>query len=278
MWLLLAGCVVEGRDDWEILPISRAWFEEFDKSSFALVGGVMGGDAVLAWDGAYGPGAMPVRLGGGTLGLAFEFMGDIEGHDGVVPIDLSRVNEPTVADVLGTYKGTGAAAGVIIGGATGRARNGRGASFSEGHFAVGMGVWAGFEWIIVRPATGDEFLTTTTYMDTGSAWTTPFPTDTGTPYTTPYTTPGTTPGTTPSDDTAADTGSAPEDGDSSGGCGGSEKEDESPSTSGSSSSGETTPSTTSTVRACDQTGGSRLWAMAGLAGLVAARRRRGRRG
>jgi MYXO-CTERM domain-containing protein len=274
MWLLLAGCVVEGRDDWEILPISRAWFEEFDKSSFALVGGVMGGDAVLAWDGAYGPGAMPVHLGGGTLGLAFEFMGDIEGHEGVVPIDLSRVNDPTVADVLGTYKGTGAAAGVIIGGATGRARNGRGASFNEGHFAIGMGVWAGFEWIIVRPSTGEELLTTTTYIDTGSPWTTPFPTDTGTAYTTP----GTTPGTTPSDDTSADTGSAPSDGGSSGGCGSEDKEDEPPSTSGSGSSEQTTASTTSTVRACDQTGGSRLWAMGALAALVAARRRRSGRG
>jgi uncharacterized protein (TIGR03382 family) len=266
MWLLLAGCVVEGRDDWEILPISRAWFEGFDKSAVALVGGALAGDAVLAWDGVYGPGAMPVHLGGGTLGLAFEFLADVEGHDGVVPIDLSRVNEPTVADVLGTYKGSGASVGVIIGGATGQARNGRGASFREDHFAIGMGVWAGFEWITVRPSSGEGSLTTTLY-DTGPTWPTFPTTDTGTAYTTP--------GTTPADDTAADTGSA-SDGGSSGGCG-SEKEDEEEG-SPSSSSGETTPSTTATVRACDQTGGSSLWAMGGLAALVAARRRRSRRG
>jgi hypothetical protein len=273
MWLLLAGCVVEGRDDWEILPISRAWFEDFDKSSVAIVGGVLAGDAMLAWDGPYGPGAMPVRLGGGTLGLAFSFMGDLEGHDGIVPIDLSRVTDPTVADVLGTYKGSGVAGGVLIGGARGRARNGRGASFQEDHFALGLGFWGGFEWLVVRPASGEQTLTTP--YDTGIPYNTPYTPytiDTGTPYTTPY--------TPPVEDTAAETDSPPpsSEGDASGGCGGGDKEDEDTGSPSSPSSGSSSPSTTTTVRSCDHTGGARLWTVGLFAALVASRRRSSARG
>lgn len=210
-WSSLACTAVD--EGWESIPIASAWLEQFDRSTLALVGGGFDGDALLAWQGPYGLGVTPVHVGGGTFGLVFAISIDPEGHDGVVPIDLTGVDAPTVDDVFGTYQGTGVAAGLGAGVERSRVRNASGASFREDHFAVGLGLWAGIHWIRLSPAEPASTFTATTPYST-----TPYST---TPYTTPYSTPYTT--------STLDTGpSAPPpsaDDDSSGGCGGGGDED-----------------------------------------------------
>jgi hypothetical protein len=152
--LLAAGCSVD-RGPWDDVPITRAWFSSFHLHRLDAVVGFAEGDALLGFDGPAGDGAVPVHLGGGGVGLLLDVAADPEGHDGVVEVDLSEVDAPSVGDVLGTYRGTGAQGAVIVGGSTRRLRNGRGASFREGHLVVGVAVFAGFEWLVVREG-GDD--------------------------------------------------------------------------------------------------------------------------
>lgn len=151
----LLGCGVDA-GQWDHVPIEQAWLEEFDLSSLTMVAGTMQGDALLVFQESSGTtGSLPVHLGGGALGAAFDLSADVEGHEGAVDIRLQDVRDPTVGDVLGTYHGTGGAGAAFIGGSRRRMKNGQGASFREDHFVVGISVFVGYEWITIREG-GDD--------------------------------------------------------------------------------------------------------------------------
>lgn len=183
--VLVFGCGVDA-GMWDGVPIAQAHLETFDLSSLAVVAGTQQGDALLVFEEVGGTvGSVPVHLGGGSLGVALDLSLDPEGHEGVVDIDLTDVEAPTVGDVFGTYHGTGGAGAAFVGGSRRRMRNGQGASFREDHFALGLSVFIGYEWITVREGGNDDGVHPTSTPgtpadseDTG-AFTTPA--DTGAP-------------------------------------------------------------------------------------------------
>ncbi len=211
--LLLLGCAERGA--WDDVPMDEARLEGFDLSSIAVVVGALDGDALLVFSGPEGDGELPVHLGGPTLGVALDLSGDVEGHAGPVEIDLSGVDDPTVGDALGTYFGTAASGAAIVGGSRRRMKNGRGASFREDHFQLGISLFVGMEWVTISPG-GNEDETTppTVFAPIDSGHSGPTPPTTTPPTTTPPTT--TTP-TTPS--TTSPTGGTTGAGEG-GGCGG----------------------------------------------------------
>ncbi len=155
MWLVGTLVACTPRAGVPDLPITSAALRDFDSSSVDLVVGVVQGDAELVFETPSGVGSLPVTVRGGSVGLALDFTWDPEGHAGDVPIDLTDVDEPTLRDVLGTYRGGAATAAVAFGVSARRMRNGRGASFRESHFALGLAFDAGFEWVVVRPREDD---------------------------------------------------------------------------------------------------------------------------
>lgn len=165
--LLLTACVDRGA--WDGVPVDRAWLEEFHLSRVDVVIGFADGDALLVFEGPGGVDAVPVHLGGGGVGVVFDVAIDPEGHAGVVEIDLSDVERPTVGDVFGTYTGAGFQGALIVGGSARSLKNGRGASFREDHFAVGLGVFAGFEWVVLKEGGDDgRLVEPTTVAATGT--------------------------------------------------------------------------------------------------------------
>ncbi len=139
------------------MAIEEAWLEEFHLSSFAIVAGTLQGDARLEFVEPGGTaGSVPVHLGGGRVGVVLDLAWDAEGHDGVVPIDLTEVEDPHVRDVMGSYDGSGSGGALVIGGSRRRLRNEAGAAFYEQHFvALGLSMFVGHEWLSVEPGGND---------------------------------------------------------------------------------------------------------------------------
>jgi hypothetical protein len=152
----LAACS-GGHGTFADVPIEEAWLEDFHASSIAIVAGATQGDALLVYVEPGGTsGSVPVHLGGGRAGIAFDLAWDVEGHDGVVPIDLTEVEAPMVSDVMGTYDGSGSAGALVLGGSRRRLRNDAGAAFYEEHFvAIGLSMFVGYEWLKIRPGGND---------------------------------------------------------------------------------------------------------------------------
>jgi hypothetical protein len=150
-----AGCAPD-HGAWDRVAIEEAWLERFDLSALTIVIGSVQGDALLVFTEAGGNvGAVPVHLGGGTLGIALDLSADPEGHEGVVDVDLTDVDAPTVGDVFGTYHGTGSSGAAVAGGSRRRMKNGAGASFREDHFALGLSLYAGYQWVTIREGGND---------------------------------------------------------------------------------------------------------------------------
>jgi hypothetical protein len=182
LWLAGASACNADQGQWDHVAIEQAWLEEFDLSSLAIAAGTMQGDALLVFEERGGTlSSLPVRLGGGLLGVALDMSIDPEGHEGSVDIRLSDVRDPTVGDVLGTYHGTGGAGAVFVGGSRRRMRNNEGASFREDHFVIGLSFFFGYEWITIREGGDDAFVTVVDTYDSGSTGTDTglFPDDTG---------------------------------------------------------------------------------------------------
>ena len=158
MWFLaLLACDPGAYED---VPIVEASLRGVDIDRVAVIGGPQGGFAELDWAGPFGDtGTVPVRVRGGALGVILDIAGDLS-PDSIVPIDLSEAGtEVTLRDAMGTYSGMGWSFVVGLGGSGRSLSNGRGASFDEAHFSAGIGVWAGVEWLRVRPvddAWGDD--------------------------------------------------------------------------------------------------------------------------
>ncbi len=161
--IVLAGCAPKLKTV-EDEPISAAWLEYFDLSSVAVIGGIADGDAFLGYTGLDGEsGSFGVHLGGPVFGLVMDMTVDPEWGPSV-PFDLSDAETDPVmlSDVLGTYRGT-TASGVIGAGIDSRQlHNKHNISLQEDHFAFGIGLLAGWEWIRIREG-GSE----TGEMDTG---------------------------------------------------------------------------------------------------------------
>jgi hypothetical protein len=134
------------------VPVTAAWLEGLDLQSVVVLGGVVEGDALLGYtDDGGRTQAMPVHLGGGALGFIVDITADPEwGHD--IPLDLTEaeVDPVMLSDLLGSYRGT--AAGFALGiGIDGRdLQNRRGIKLEEDHFAFGVGIMAGYEWVKIR--------------------------------------------------------------------------------------------------------------------------------
>ena len=152
----LSGCA-GAHGTFEDVAIEEAWLEDFHVSSIAILAGAIQGDAVLAYVEPGGSsGTVPGHLGGGRAGLLIDVAWDVEGHDGVVPIDLTEVEEPTVSDVMGTYDGAGSAGALGVGGSRRKLGNDAGAVFYEQHFvAVGLSMFVGYEWLKIQPGGND---------------------------------------------------------------------------------------------------------------------------
>jgi hypothetical protein len=153
----LSGCA-GSPGTFDDVPIEEAWLEQFHLSSFAILAGTIQGDALLVFVEPGGTsGAVPVHLGGGRAGLLVDLAWDLEGHDGVVPIDLSEVDAPMVSDVMGRYDGAGSAGALLLGGSRRQLINDAGATFYEQHFvAIGFSMFVGYEWLEIRPGGNDE--------------------------------------------------------------------------------------------------------------------------
>jgi len=152
----LSGCAGK-HGTFDDVAIEDAWLEDFQLSSFAIIAGTIQGDAVLAFvesDGSSG--AVPVHLGGGKAGIVLDLAWDVEGHDGVVPIELTEIDEPMVSDVMGSYHGSGSAGALLLGGSRRQLTNDAGASFYEQHFvALGLSMFVGYEWLEIQPGGND---------------------------------------------------------------------------------------------------------------------------
>jgi len=150
MWFLsLLACDPGSYED---VRIVQASLRGVDIDRIAILGGPQGGFAELDWDGPAGEsGSLPVRMRGGAVGVVLDISGDLSPNS-VVPIDLSEAGtEVTLRDALGTYSGMGWSFVVGLGGSGRSLSNGRGASFGEAHFSAGIGVFAGVEWLRIRP-------------------------------------------------------------------------------------------------------------------------------
>lgn len=139
------------------MAIEEAWLEDFHVSSFAIIAGTMQGDALLVFVEPGGTsGTVPVHLGGGRAGIVLDLAWDVEGHKGVVPIDVAEVKDPMVSDVMGRYDGSGSAGALLLGGSRRKLSNDAGASFYEQHFvALGLSMFVGFEWLNIEPGGND---------------------------------------------------------------------------------------------------------------------------
>jgi len=138
-------------------PVAAAQLQDLDLSSLSVIGGVTAGDAVLVFSTPRGgAGSIPVALSGPQLGLALDLAVDPEGHEGAVELDVSDVDgNPTVGQLMGTYRGTKAGGAAVVGSSARRMRNRHGVSFRESHLQLGMSLFAGVEWLTVRPGGND---------------------------------------------------------------------------------------------------------------------------
>ena len=139
-------------------PITAAWLEYFDLSSITMIGGVTDGDAFLGYTTADDvQRSMRVHLGGPAIGLAFDMTVDPEWGPSI-PIDFTdaEVDPVMLSDALGTYHGSAAAFVMGAGIDTRELKNKHGLKFQEDHFAFGMGIMAGFEWVRIREGGSEQ--------------------------------------------------------------------------------------------------------------------------
>ena len=139
-------------------PISAAWLEYFDLSSITMLGGVADGDAFLGYTTLDGEQrSLPVHLGGPVVGMAFDMTVDPEWGPSI-PLDFTEaeVDPVMLSDALGTYKGSTASFVMGAGIDTRTLKNRHGIRFQEDHFAFGIGMMAGFQWVRIREGGSEQ--------------------------------------------------------------------------------------------------------------------------
>ena len=154
---VLVGCAPKLQTA-EDEPISAAWLEYFDLSSIVMLGGVMDGDAYLGYTTVSGEQrSLPVHLGGPVVGLAFDMTVDPEWGPSI-PLDFTEaeVDPVMLSDALGTYKGSAVSFVMGAGIDTRTLRNKHGIRFQEDHFAFGVGMMAGFQWVRIREGGSEQ--------------------------------------------------------------------------------------------------------------------------
>ena len=139
-------------------PISAAWLEYFDLSTIAMLGGVVDGDAFLAYTTTDGEQrSMPVHLGGPVVGIAFDMTVDPEWGPSI-PLDFTEaeVDPVMLSDALGTFHGSTASFTMGFGIDTRELKNRHGIRLQEDHLAFGMGIMAGFQWVRIREGGSEQ--------------------------------------------------------------------------------------------------------------------------
>jgi hypothetical protein len=139
-------------------PITAAWLEYFDLSSITMLGGVADGDAYLGYTTLDGEQrSLPVHLGGPVVGMVFDMTVDPEWGPSI-PLDFTEaeVDPVMLSDALGTYKGSTLSFVMGAGIDTRTLKNRHGIRFQEDHFALGMGMMAGFQWVRIREGGNEQ--------------------------------------------------------------------------------------------------------------------------
>jgi hypothetical protein len=151
--LLLMGC----RSDLgqlEAVEVRRAWVEDAELTSLALIGGGCWGDGTLVVLGQEGERLeQPVDLRGGMVG----FVLDVTREEPELWLELP--DEPVTADqLLGGYRGSGEEVVIIAGLEVRHLRNEHGVGIDQASLALGLGVMFAYEWLRIRvdgdPVTG----------------------------------------------------------------------------------------------------------------------------
>jgi len=155
--LAAAACRNPDRAMLAHLVVTSAELRGMTTGRVAVIGGPVQGsaDLVIVDDQGFEE-SFPVELRGATLGLLYDISVD-PGFHGAVPIRIDEVDGPVTGDVLlARFRGSAVSVSVGLGGVDRSLRNRHGARLSHAYFAVGAGLFAGWEWLRIRLPTDPD--------------------------------------------------------------------------------------------------------------------------
>jgi len=147
LWLLAMVACSPQPPELPGVEADRAWIEDLDLGTVAVVGGVVTGQAMLRIEDDGRQWGFPVELRGGVVGAVLEL--GVGFNWAPIELQLPRSDVPG-DELLGTYKGfSGGLA--IIGGFDGRSlKNKHGVRLRGSPFQLGLSVNASYEWLKIR--------------------------------------------------------------------------------------------------------------------------------
>ena len=177
--LTLLACQ-RGIDALPGVTAERAWLEDLDLATVAVIGGGVNGRGTLRVQTPDGRQATyPVELHGGVVGGVIEL--GVAGPFRVNQVELDLGGGPVSgSELLGRYRGWSGGLSIIGGFDHHFLRNRDGVSFDATPFQLGVSANIGYEWVhigiervevepVVTTATADTGLApSTTYVDTGA--------------------------------------------------------------------------------------------------------------